>query len=82
MKLFLLLMDEVAMLLAWYAFLDKGVAVRLHSWPKVTSSEYSSGHGSCAGVISTYALMQISYYVLGLFDYDAFEEWMIVSPVV
>ena len=41
---FLLLMDEVAMLLARYAFFDKSVVVCLHSWPKVTGSEYSGGH--------------------------------------
>jgi len=73
-ELFLLLKDEVAMLLAWYAFHDKGVTFRLHSWPKVTSYEYSGGHGSCTKVISTYAFMQFSYYVLGLFGCDAFEE--------
>ena len=43
-KLFLLLMDEVAMLLAGYALFDKGVAVCLHSWPKVASAEDFGGH--------------------------------------
>jgi len=70
------------MLLAWYAFLDKGVAVRLHGWPKVTGFEYSGGHGSRDGVISAYAFMQFSYYVLGLIGCDAFEEWLTVSALV
>ena len=66
MELFLLLMDEVAMLLAWYALLDKGVAVHLHGWPEVTGSEYFGGHGSHTKVIPTYAFMQFSNYKLGL----------------
>jgi len=44
-ELFLLLVDEVAMLLARYALFDKGVAICLHGWPKVTSTEDSVGHG-------------------------------------
>ena len=44
MKLFLFLMDEVTMLLTWYAFFDKGVAICLHSWPEVGDSEYFGGH--------------------------------------
>jgi len=56
-KLFLLLVDEVAMLLARYALFDKGVTICLHGWPKVTSAEDSGGHGSCAGMISAYAFM-------------------------
>jgi len=63
-ELFLLLMDEVAMLLARYALFDKGVVVCLHGWPKVVGVEGSGGHGSCAGVISAYAFVQFFYYVL------------------
>jgi len=51
------------MLLAWYAFLDKGVAIRLHGWKEVAGSEYSGGHGSRVGVIFAYAFMQFSNYV-------------------
>jgi len=57
-ELFLLLMDEVTMLLAGYAFFDKGVAICFHGWPKIVGAKDSSGHGSCAGVISAYAFMQ------------------------
>jgi len=73
-KLFLLLMDEVAMLLARYALFDKGVAVYLHGWPKVDGAKDSGGHRSCARVISTYAFVQFFYYVLGLFGCDTFED--------
>ena len=55
MKLFLLLVDEVAMLLAGNALFDKGVAICLHGGPKVTGAEDSIGHGSCAEMISAYA---------------------------
>ena len=82
MKLFFLLLDEVVMLLAWYALLDKGVAIRLHNWPEVTGSEYSGGHVSRARVIPTYAFLQFFNYVLVLFGCDAFEEWLTVSPLV
>jgi len=81
-ELFLLLIDEVAMLLAGYEFFDKGVAVCLHSSPKVAGAEDSDGHGSCARVIFAYAFVQFFYYVLGLFGCDAFEEWLVVSPLV
>jgi len=81
-ELFLFPMDEVTMLLTWYAFFDKGVAIRLHSWPEVADSEYSCGHGSCTRVISTYAFLQLSYYVLGLFRCHAFEKWLAISALV
>jgi len=73
MVLLLFLMDEVTMLLTWYAFFDKSVAICFHSWPEVAASEYSCGHGSCTGVISAYAFMELPYYVLGLFYYNTFE---------
>ena len=81
-ELFCLLMDEVAMLLAWYAFFDKGVAIRLHSWPKLASFEYSGGNGSHAKVISAYAFMQFSNYILSFLGCDAFEEWLTISTLV
>jgi len=56
-ELFLLLVDEVAMLLAGYALFDKGVPVCLHGWSKVTGAEDSGGHGSCARMISAYAFV-------------------------
>jgi len=70
------------MLLAWYALFDKGVAVYLHSWLKVTDLEYSGGHGSRAGVISIYVLVQLFCYALGLFGCDTFEEWLTISLLV
>jgi len=70
------------MLLAWYAFLDKCMAICLHDCPEVAGSENSGGHGSRTGVISAYAFMQFSNYVLGLLDYDAFEECLIISTLV
>jgi len=81
-ELFLLLMDEVAMLLAGYVFFDKGMAVYLHGWPEVAGTEDSGGHGACAGVMSAYAFVQFFYYVLGLFDCDAFKEWLAVSTLL
>ena len=75
-------MDEVTMFLAGYALFDKSVAIGLHGWPEVTGSEYSGGHGSRVGVIPTHAFMQIFNYVLGLFGYDTFEEWLTVSSLV
>jgi len=81
-ELYLLLMDEVAMLLARYALFDKGVAVCLHGWPKVASAKDSGGYRLCAGVISTYAFVQFFYYVLGLFGCDTFKEWLAISPLV
>ena len=61
MKLFLLLMDEVTMFLTWYALFDKGVAVRLHGWPKVVGFEYYVGHGSCGRMVSAYSFMEFLY---------------------
>ena len=52
MELFLFFMVEVIVLLTWYAFFDKGVAIHLHSWSKVSDSEYSGGHGSYTRVVS------------------------------
>jgi len=81
-ELFLLLMDEVTMLLAGYALFDKGVAICLHGWPKVVDAEDSGGHGSCTRVISAYAFVQFFYYVLGLFSCDVFEELLVVPSLV
>ena len=75
-------MDEVTMLLVEYAFVNKGMAMCLHGWPKVASAEDSSGRGSCARVISAYGIVQFFYYVLGLFGCDSFKEWMVVSSLV
>ena len=82
MELFLFLMDEVTMLLTWYTFFDKGVAIRLYSWLEVAGSEYSGGHGSCIGVISAYAFMELLHYVLGLFCYNTFEQWLAIFALV
>jgi len=57
MKLFLFLVNEVAMLLARYAFPDEVLAVDLHGWPEVTGAKDSGCHGVCAGMVVVYALM-------------------------
>jgi len=70
------------MLLTWYAFFDKGVAICVLSWLEVAGSEYSGGHGSCTRVVSTYAFMELPHYVLGLFCCNAFEHWLVVPSLV
>jgi len=57
MKLFLFLVNEVAMLLARYAFPDEVLAVDLHGWPKVTGAKDSGSHGVRTGMVAAYALM-------------------------
>ena len=57
MKLFLFLVNEVAILLARYAFPDEVLAVGLHGWPEVTGAKDSGSHGACAGMVAAYALM-------------------------
>ena len=57
MKLFLFLVNEVAMLLAWYAFSDEVLAVGFHGWPEVTSAKDSGSHGACAGMVAAYAFV-------------------------
>jgi len=57
MKLFLFLVNEVAMLLAKYAFPDEVLKVGLHGYPTVTDAKDSGSHGARAGMIVAYALM-------------------------
>jgi len=56
-KLLFFLVDKVAMLLAWYAFFDKVLAVGLHGWLEVTGAKDSGSHGVCAKMIAAYALL-------------------------
>jgi len=46
MELFLFLMNEVAMFLAWFAFFDKVLAIYFQSRPEVTSAKDSGSHGA------------------------------------
>jgi len=57
MKLFLFLVNEVATLLARYAFLDEVLAVGLHGWPEVTDAKDSGSHGARVGMVAAYSLM-------------------------
>ena len=54
MKLFLLLVDEVAMFLAWFALFD---IVCFYGRSEVPGSKYSSGHGTCTGMVVANALV-------------------------
>jgi len=51
MELFLLLVDKVAMFLAWFALSDIVVAVCFYSRLEVTGSEDSCSHGTCTGMV-------------------------------
>jgi len=57
MKLFLLLVDEVAMFLAWFAFFDVVLVVCFYSRPEVICSKDSSGHSTCARMVAANAFM-------------------------
>jgi len=57
MELFLLLVDEVAMFLAWFALSDIVLAVYFYGWPEVPDSKYSSGHGTCTGMVAANAFV-------------------------
>ena len=57
MELFLFLVDEVAMFLAWFALPDVVLAVCFYSRPEVASSKDSNGHSTCAGMVAANAFM-------------------------
>jgi len=57
MELFLFLVDEVAMFLAWFALSDIVLAVCFYIRPEVLGSKDSSGHGTCAGMVATNAFV-------------------------
>jgi len=57
MELFLLLVDEVAMFLAWLALSDIVLAVCFYSRPEVSGSKDSGSHGTCAGMVATNAFV-------------------------
>jgi len=55
MELFLLLVDEVAMFLAWFALSDIVLVVCFYGRSEVPGSKYSSGHGACTGMVAANA---------------------------
>ena len=57
MELFLFLVDEVAMFLAWFALSDIVLAVCFYSRPEVPGSKDSGGHGTCAGMVAANAFV-------------------------
>jgi len=57
MELFLLLVDEVAMFLAWFALSDIVLAVCFYGRTEVSDSKYSSGHGTCTRMVATNAFV-------------------------
>jgi len=57
MELFLFLVDEVAMFLAWFALSDIVLTVYFYSRPEVPDSKDSGSHGTCAGMVATNAFM-------------------------
>jgi len=57
MKLLLFLVNEVAMLLAWFTLFDEVLAICFHSRPEVSGAKDTGSHGACAGMVATYAFM-------------------------
>jgi len=82
MKLFLFLVDEVAMFLTWFAFFDVVLTIRFYSRPEVTGSKDSGGHSTCPGMVAANAFMQLLNDILRLFCNDTFEERLAVSAFV
>jgi len=50
-------MDEVAIFLAWFALSDIVLAVCFYGRPEVSGSKYSSGHGTCTGMVAANAFV-------------------------
>ena len=82
MELFLFLVDEVAMFLAWFARSDIVLAVCFYSRPEVAGSKDSSGHSTCAGMVAANVVMQFLNDVLRLFCSDTFEKRLAISTFV
>ena len=57
MELFLLLVNEVAMFLAWFALSDIVLVVCFYGWPEVPGSKDSSSHGTCARMVAANAFV-------------------------
>jgi len=57
MELFLFLVDEVAMFLAWFALSDIVLAVYFYSRLEVAGSKDSSSHSTCAGMVTANAFV-------------------------
>jgi len=82
MKLFLFLVDEVAMFLAWFAFFDEVLTIRFYSRPEVTGTKDSGSHSACAEMVAANAFMQLLNDVLCLFCSDTFEKRLAISALV
>ena len=82
MELFLLLVDEVAMFLAWFALFDIVLAVCFYGRPKVSGSKYSSGHGTCTEMVAANAFVLFLNNILCLLCRDTFEEGLVVPAFV
>ena len=82
MKLFLFLVDEVAMFLARFAFFDEVLAIRFYSRPEVTGAKDSGSHSACTGMVAANAFMQLLNDVLRLFCSDTFEKRLAISAFV
>jgi len=57
MKLFLFLVDEVAMFLAWFALSDVGLVVCFYSRLELAGSKDSRSHSACAEMVTANAFV-------------------------
>jgi len=57
MEVFLFLVDEVAMFLAWFALSDVVLAVCFYSRLEVPDSKDSSSHNACVGMVTANAFV-------------------------
>jgi len=82
MKLFLFLVDEVAVFLTWFALFNVVLTICFYSWPEVTGSKNSGGHSTCARMVAADAIIQLLNYILRLFCSDTFEKRGAISAFV
>ena len=82
MKLFLFLVDEVAMILAWFAFFDEVLAIRFYCRQEVTGAKDSGSHSACARMVAANAFVQLLNDVSRLFCSDTFKKWLAISSFV
>jgi len=57
MELFLFLVDEVAMFLAWFELSNIVLTVYFYSQPEVSGSKDSCSHGTCARMVAANAFV-------------------------
>jgi len=57
MELFLFLVDEIAMFLAWFALSDVVLAVCFYGRPEVVGSKDSSSHSACVEMVTANAFV-------------------------